>query len=83
MPPFAVDPLHTDPSVEELPASQAQYLMALAQWLQGMAFALDPATVHSFLPTPEVPVQPTIALQAHHIALSPSPSPQLFAALAV
>ena len=48
-----------------------------------MAFALDPATVHSFLLTLEVLVQPTIALQAHYTILLPSPSSHLFTATAI
>ena len=62
MPPLTAVPLHPGLLVEESPASQAQHLMALAQRLRGMAFALDPTSVISFLPTSEVLVQPTIAL---------------------
>ena len=49
-------PLHPGPSVDESPASQARCLLAKAERLRDMAFALDPTTVHSFPLTPEVPV---------------------------
>ena len=62
VPPLENTPLRPGLLVDEFPTSQVQYLMALAQRLQGMAFAFNPTTVHPFLPTPEIPVQPTIAL---------------------
>ena len=48
VPLYAADPLHPDSLVGESLASQVQHLMALVQMLRGMAFALDPVTVHSF-----------------------------------
>ena len=73
VPPLAADLLHPGLSVDESPTSQARCLLAMAERLRDMAFALDLTTVHSFPLTPEVPVQPTIALQAHHTTFPPLP----------
>ena len=81
--PLVDTPLHPGPSVDESPASQARRLLAKADRLRGMALALDPTAIHSSRPTPEVPVQPTIALQAHHTTLSPLSLPQLLTASAI
>ena len=80
MPPSAAIPLRPGSSVDESSAMQAQHLLAMAQRLQGMAVSLGPASSLPPLLTPEVPIQPTLALQAHHTTLLPLPLPQLLAA---
>ena len=73
VPPSVAYPLHPSLSVEESPALQAQYLMALMQKLQGMALSLHPSVAPA---TPKVPLQPASMFQAHPTAPPPLPSPQ-------
>ena len=58
---------------------QAQYLMVLAQRLQGMALSLQP-TLTAPLFTPEVPLQPPLQFQAFPTSPPPLLSPQLLIA---
>ena len=72
-------PLHPGSSVDETSTMRAQHLIATVQKLRGMVLPLATSSLPP-PPTPEVPVQPTLALQAHPTAPSPLSSPQLLAA---
>ena len=72
--------LHFNLPTNGTPDVWYQYLMQIAQTLQGMTLSILPSMIPTSL---EVPLQLAPAFQAHPTAPPPRPSPQLVTALAM